>query len=302
MANSDRRDSPLAHFKRWIPKRPYATDNPQKGVWQQTKPGAVQRRYIQANNAVTWCLTFDCDHEAAFWAAEDGLLPPPNLIVLNRGNGRGHLSYFLKNPVPRTNCSRIRPIRYLAKNERGMVKRLDADRGYAGLIMKNPLHGDWRTTERHNHLYALGELDAYLHAENCAAVPRRETSGLGRNCALFDDLRQYAYRDIREFKHTGAPRQAFEASIHEQATAINSQFTSPLPFSEIRATARSIASWVWTHFDNHGFRQRQSKLGRQGNEKRWGDYPSLENARPWEAEGISRATYFRRQRREVGKP
>jgi hypothetical protein len=302
MANSAQSDSALAHFKRWVPKCPFATDNPRKGVWRHVKPAALRRRYIQPNEVMTWCLTFDCDHDAAFWAAEEGLLPPPNLAVLNPDNGRGHLSYFLKTPVPRTDCSRVRPMKYLAKIERGMVKRLDADRGYAGLITKNPLCADWRVIERHNHLYGLGELDEYLHAQNCVAPPKREASGLGRNCALFDDLRQYAYSEVLEFKADGNPSQAFEHAVHDQAAMINSQFTSPLPFPEVQATARSVFKWVWANFDDAAFRQRQSELGQRGNEARWGGYESQEKAQPWEAEGISRATYFRRQRQRLGKP
>jgi hypothetical protein len=301
-ANSAQGDGALAHFKRWVPKFPFATDNPRKGVWRHLKPAALRRRFIQPNEIMTWCLTFDCDHDVAFWAAEEGLLPPPNLIVLNPDNGRGHLSYFLKTPVPRTDCSRVRPMRYAAKIERGMVKRLDADPGYVGLITKNPLNADWRVIERHNHFYGLGELDEYLHAQNCVAPPKREASGLGRNCALFDDLRQYAYRDVLDFKRGNAPRQAFEDSVREQAVTISSQFTWPLPFSEVQAVARSVSKWVWANFDDAAFRQRQSELGQRGNEARWGGYESQEKAQPWEAEGISRATYFRRQRRTLGKP
>jgi hypothetical protein len=301
MVNSANSDSALAHFKRWVPKRPFATDNPREGVWQHSKFAALRQRYIQANGVMTWCLTFDCDHDAAFWAAEEGLLPPPNLAVLNPDNGRGHLSYFLKTPVPRTKCSRVPPLKYLAKIERGMVKRLDADRGYAGLITKNPLNEDWRVIERHNHLYGLGELHEYLHALNCVAPPKREASGLGRNCVLFDDLRQYAYRGALDFKRDNALRQTFEAAVHDKAVTINSQFTWPLPFSEVRATARSVAKWVWARFDDAAFRQRQSELGQRGNEVRWDGYESQENTQPWEAEGISRATYFRHQRRRLGK-
>lgn len=302
MADSLRSDGPLAHFKRWVPRHPYATDNPGEGVWRQPKFAALKCRYIQPNTIMTWCLGFDCDHDAAFWAAEDGLLPPPNIIVLNPQNGRGHLSYFLKNPVPRTDFSRIRPIHYLAKIERGMVKRLDADPGYAALITKNPLHNFWRTIEWHNHLYLLGELDAHLHAHNCVATPSHEVSGLGRNCALFDDLRHRAYRKVREFKRNRVPKSEFDAWAREQAHAINSQFPLPLPLSETQAIARSVAKWVWARFEDHAFRQLQSERGRRGNEKRWAGHVSLEETRPWEAAGISRATYFRRRKRKGRKP
>lgn len=123
-------------------------------------------------------------------------------------------------------------------------------------------------------------------------------SGLGRNCALFDDLRQQAYRKVLEFKRNGVPRSGFEAWIRTQANAVNGQFAAPLPLSETRATARSIAKWVWERFDDQTFRRLQSERGRRGNDKRWAGHVTLEKARPWEAAGISRATYFRRRKRK----
>ncbi len=265
--------------------------------WQNDKRIALCRRYVQANGLIIWCLIFDCDHEAAFTAAEDGVLPPPNIVVLNLNNGRGHLTYFLDAPVPRTDAARIKPLRYVAKIERGMTRRLDADPGFAGLITKNPLHPGWRTIVRHEHRFTLGELGDQLHSANCAMPPRGEISGLGRNCTVFDELRHLAYRRIREVTRNDEPRHAFETWALKQAASLNAQFATPMQFSEVRGIARSVSRWVWERFDDETFRAIQSIRGQRGNAKRWAGHTAISQSKPWEAEWISKATYYRRKKK-----
>lgn len=65
-----------------------------------------------------------------------------------------------------------------------MIRRLDADPAFAGLVTKNPLHRFWRTIERHNHRFQLHELDEALHDANCRAPPRPEATGYGESLSL----------------------------------------------------------------------------------------------------------------------
>jgi hypothetical protein len=297
MLSLARRQQILDDYARRIPRMPYATDDLREGVSEVRKAIARRSRYVQPNGKMIWCLVFDCDHDAAFCAAEDGLLPPPNIIVLNPDNGRGHLTYFLEAPVPRTDAARIKPLQYLDKIVRGMTRRLDADPGYSGLVTKNPLHPGWRTIVLHDHCYTLRELDEHLHPPNCRRPPRGEISGLGRNCTVFDELRHLAYRQVRDAKRNGETQQNFEAWAISTAASLNAQFPTPMSFSEVRSIGRSVSRWVWRRFDEETFCAIQTRRGRPGNAKRWNGHEPLSQSKPWEAQGISRSTYFRRKQR-----
>ncbi len=71
---------------------------------------------------------------------------PPNLLVQNRGNGRGHLFYALTTPVGMSASHRSAPIQLCQAIQRGMTRRLQADPLYANRLAKNPLHRDWRAS------------------------------------------------------------------------------------------------------------------------------------------------------------
>lgn len=287
---------PLAHFIRCVPRTPYATDNFEDGIWRQRKRHALRLRYIQPNDAMVWCLTFDCDHDAARWANVDGILPEPNFCALNQDDGAGHLAYFLKHPVARTDAARLRPLRYLAKIQMGLMRRLDADPAYVGLLTKNPLHPHWRTVSLHSYCYQLAELDAHLHDFNCKKMPRQESVGLGRNCILFNEISRKAYAGVRTFLLNDAHEAAFHLWVHQQAAELNAQFDTPMQHSEVRSIVRSVARWVWRNFSFDGFSRSQSARGRRGAEVRWAGHTAVEVTQPWLELGISRATYYRRKK------
>ena len=54
--------------------------------------------------------------------------------------------------------------------------------------------------------------------------------------------------------------------VLEQAKNVNGGFLEPLPYSEVKATAKSIARWVWrNHAEAHAkFIERQSTKGKIG--------------------------------------
>ena len=83
-----------------------------------------------------------------------------------------------------------------------------------------------------------------------AAYSRRsskEATGLGRNVTLFDNVREWAYTAIRaHWRPNGyeAWADAVRAAC-ESANAFGREQGGPLPHSEIKATAKSIARWTW---------------------------------------------------------
>ncbi len=119
--------------------------------------------------------------------------------------------------------------------------------------------------------------------------------GLGRNCNLFDSVRQWAYKAIRQ----GWPEygQWLEA-VKTRAYGYNTRFTDPLPVAEVDHTAKSIAKWTHRHMSSAGFSAWQAAQGAKGG-KRSGvtrRKGSITEAKPWEALGISRATWYRRNK------
>ena len=80
-------------------------------------------------------------------------------------------------------------------------------------------------------------------------------------------------------------------------------FLEPLPYSEIKATAKSIAKYCWKHDAYHynEFVYRQALKGSKGGKvsKRKPVATSEQSLKPWEELGISESTYYRRKR--VGK-
>jgi hypothetical protein len=73
-------------------------------------------------------------------------------------------------------------------------------------------------------------------------------------------------------------------------------FPEPLPYSEIKATAKSIAKYCWKRdgYHYHEFIHRQAIKGSKGGKvsKRKPDPTSEQSLKPWEELGISRRTYY----------
>jgi hypothetical protein len=111
----------------------------------------------------------------------------------------------LGTPVARHSAARVAPLRLFAAVERGIARRVGADRQYGGLIGKNPLHRAWRVEARREQPYSLHELSDWLFADDMKADSAIDTTaGAGRNVTLFDELRAVAYREVRSFRRADA--------------------------------------------------------------------------------------------------
>lgn len=246
-----------------LPYRPYAADDLSAGLRRHPVAEALLRRHIQPNPEVLlFWLVYDVDRAGAAIDWQDKPLPPPNIVVTNPANGHAHLIYGLELPVCRTDAGSEKAIRYAAAVEHALRKALRADDGYAGLICKNPLHSHWRTAWIHPALYSLDELADWLTLPK--KLPKRAAeSGLGRNVTLFDVTRKPFYSRVRAFKATN-DRQGFFAAVTAAAEARNAMFPDPLPASEVKALAKSVAKWTWRHFSLKGFSDWQARQGSKG--------------------------------------
>ncbi len=240
----------LQLFSSTLPAKPYYTDDLISGLSIAKAEIARKAKYIQHNGPThLYWLAFDIDRPGASIDWDDRGAPAPNLTVKNQANGHAHALYGLATAVRTAPDRREGPLKYAAAVENALCELLGADRGYAGLIVKNPLHKHWYVKEWKAEPYELGELADYLDLNT--KKPKIVTDyGLGRNCTLFEELRKWAYRAIRQ----GWPdyRQWLDACL-TRAQMINLQFANPLALSEIRATATSVAKWTHKRIDEAGF-------------------------------------------------
>ena len=283
-------------FTELVPARPYCTDY--LGALQiQPREFALRRRYVQLNGpaAYMW-LPFDVDRPAAIHVALDWDVPQPTFVAVNPESTHAHVAYLLRAPVTNFAESRGSPLHYLAAVQRGLRRRLGADRAYNGLIVQNPQHKAW-LVDWPGPAYDLGQLADWLDRKDMRPEPRREReTGIGRNCEVFDDTRDWAYRAVLAFKRDGGTQEAWRERCRKIAGAHNSVFAVPMLGSEVRTIGKSIADWTWRKFSDAQFSRIQSFRGQRGNAKRWAGHLAESTTKPWETMGISERTYYRRKK------
>lgn len=254
---------------RW-PRRPYCTDDFEAGLKIRSLEQALGRRYIQANppKLRVWSM-FDVDRAGAAVAWEDADLPPPTWVTQNKANGHAHLVWGLTAPVLVDGIeARRAPLRYLAAVESMMREKLRADPGFGGLITKNPRHPEWRTLRGPVLGYELSELAECLPGLERHVCRRGapEESGLGRNVTVFDHVRGWAYRAVREYRAAGGLDgwNSWLAAVYGRALARNGEFPVPMDPRECWWVARSVAKWTWQRMDGDSFSRWQAARGKKG--------------------------------------
>ena len=248
----------LELFERNLPKRPYCTDDLDFGLQIRDKLKAIEKRYIQPNHPVRkYWLPYDIDRPGAGYDWELKDAPAPNIVVENPKNLHAHLLYGLEVPVYTSPGAHIKPLRYAGAIDNALAKKLGADMGYSGLIVKNPLNTKaWTDREYEERLYDLDWLADYLDLE-CYWDRRRKLPdyGLGRNCTLFNRLRRWSYRAINRDAWGSAA--AWQAGVLHKATEYN-DFAVPLSFGDVKSTARSVSRWVWENFSELEFKAKMA--------------------------------------------
>lgn len=240
----------LELFKNSLPKKPYCSNDLSHGLMVRNASGALSRRYIQHNhpNSKLW-LAYDIDRATCIdEITDDRNLPCPTLFIQNKANGHAHALYALEAAVHINENSSTKALRFAAAVDTGLSSAIDADPNYVGLITKNPFHSHWQTYAT-GPCYDLHDLSEYVDLQK----DRRkalENVGLGRNCNLFDSVRRAAYRAINDYRCNG--QQRWESYVFDVTESHNSQLTAPLPFSEVKSIARSVAGWVWRYYTGTG--------------------------------------------------
>lgn len=239
----------FAHFVANLPRQPQATNDFQRGLYRSSQAEALESRYIQPERPyqAAW-LKLDIDRVEACAAWIDQGLPAPHFMVGNPRNGHGHLLYGLHTPIVTSLGGHLAPLKYMANVEAGFTRLLGADPAYSGHTVKTPFHPSWFTRTYDGALYSLSDLLRALPASvSTRQIPRAEYVGNSRNLALFDALRYWAYGEVRAAK-AGGDYGKWEQAVHAHAHTLNA-FQHPLPMSEVRSTARSVARYAWRNAD-----------------------------------------------------
>lgn len=253
----------LSLFVNNAPRKAYSADDVSKIKVRKIEQ-ALQYRYIQPNdfNSKLW-LVYDIDRQTCPDEITDDLnLPAPHYFVQNTVNQHAHVFYGLETPVHLNPDSSQAARRFAAAIDVGMTLALNADVSYGGLVAKNPTHSHWRVWSCAAERYELNDLSEYVDLS--AFNDRRKNLpeiGLGRNCLVFDRLRKWAYRAIRQ----GWPEyNAWIRACVQRAEAFNIQLNEPMAYNEIKAIAFSVGRYTHRNFSQQGFSQWQAVQGAKG--------------------------------------
>jgi hypothetical protein len=228
-----------------LPYKPYCANEFSGGTKVLPLKMALGYKYIQLNPPQRKSfLIFDIDRTGAALAAEDADLPAPTMTVVNPANRHAHVIYALSAPVCMSDNAHDEPQRYVEAIEGAYLERLGADPGYCGLLAKNPWHTHWDTMENGNAVYLLSELADYVELPLLRKKNLR-TNSLGRNCTLFDTLRIWAYKTIKNYWQPEGEGKWQEAVMLEASRS--NVFDETLSEREVRCIGRSVARWTWRH-------------------------------------------------------
>jgi len=224
-----------------LPSRPYCADELPGAVRVRPRDLAITKPHLQINGpSVVGYLLFDIDRADSSGCWIDADLPAPLWEAANRKNGHRHLGYELEIPVRLSGPA----ARFAVGLSEAMVRRLGADSSYGGLLTKNPLHDEHdveivgRPTSLRD-LYAVGGFES----DDLRRAYRRTeyVSALGRNCAVFDTARGWAYRYVSQ----AVDGEAWAEAVLQACQRANT-FGTPLSENELRQIAKSISKWVWS--------------------------------------------------------
>jgi len=267
---------PLQLFEdNWLPRAPLAGPGKTGPHYRTSRARALTLPYVEANPlAMQSLIITDHDHGSADEIAGLLGLPVPTYVAMNPHTRDGHIVYALAAPVCLTDAAHRAPVNLLARVESGLCTVLGGDVAYGGRITKNPTHHDhlplWGN---HAAVYGLRDLAAAL--DELGALPKcteqrtLTNSAIGRNVALFDITRKWAYRrrgdytDPTEWEEV-AYAYAY-AYAHDRNLAVIAPTFSrgPLDTAEVTHLARSIARWTWRKI-TRTFEQEQAKRGHNG--------------------------------------
>jgi hypothetical protein len=214
------------------------------GTRYRKREKVAQFAYCGLNPMYRSYLSLDLDFPGAAHRFEELHVPVPTIVTTNRANGHCHYLYRLVTPVAYHDKARSQPQEYFEALQDEMTRRLGADAAFTHTLTKNPLHDRW-IVETFPAEYHLSDFAEYfeLPPRKTAVRLRGDGTSRGRNHELFNTLRFWAYGAV----HSHTSEETWLTTVQHQATAINACFARPLPFKEVRDTAKTTGLWAWKH-------------------------------------------------------
>jgi hypothetical protein len=231
------------------------TNDFEEGTKFRKREKVDQFAYCGLNPMYRHYLSFDLDLSGAAFRYDDLALPPPTIITVNPVNTHCHYLYQLRTPVAYHANSRVRPQQMFEGIQDVMTHCLKADTAFTHTLTKNPLHPKWRVITNPV-IYDLGDFLEYKGVQKARAInPLPDDLNAvieGRNDRLFHTLRRWGYRAVHQFNdETG-----WHQEMQDKAAEINGSFSNPLPYKEVRDTAKASAKWIWNRRHTLGSRER----------------------------------------------
>jgi hypothetical protein len=216
---------------------------------------ALSKKSIQFNPpGFKSFIVIDCDYENAKDGFKSSGLPVPTWTATNPANGHAHLIYALTATVW-TGGDNQAPANYFKAVQLAYTEALRGDEGYVHLLTKNPLNPCWQVDSECDYkTYDLKYLASFVVLKKKArevkkvAVEVAEGNKVGRNCMIFDQLREWAYTAVAEYKEYIF----FLSATTKHAGELNAVLQDGLSDSEIRGISKSVAKWVFDKYRKTG--------------------------------------------------
>ena len=283
----------LEIYKSKLPVKPYYTDDYHFGKKIAGHNVALKARHIQPNSKThIHYMLFDVDSTTSAIDWYDLDLPAPHLVVKNTQNGHSHMTYILETSVKADVSGRSKPLNFFADIELGLAIKLRADLSYNATLTKNPFSKDWQTFSFESEAYDLGYMNEFVDKDLIAKYKEAQKAkeknagfSTSRNCKLFDDLRNWAYKNFANSN--------FHTELEYQANLFNS-FDALLNTNELKVIVNSVYKFVSKNFSAERLSELKSNRARQSGLK-GGGRPIIYEQKPWELEGVPSSTYYYRK-------
>ena len=215
----------------------------------------------------------------------------PNWIAFNPATGHGHVVYTLARPVLYGDGMRLAPMQFHARIAEYYRDQYKADSGYTGVLTHNPTHPKWNTEWLRETPWTLPELAEPMPKR--WRIPKEPTTAEGRNAALFNA----AMRFFGKPSNWEASTDLGDVLAWVEAACCEWYGADPIDWhrSECSWIAKSVTRYCRRNLAS-GQTQRQFPLiqasrGRKSGASRRAK--AAERVMPWQAEGVSRRTWYR---------